>query len=113
MFVRWAVRKRARYDGGLLIASLVESKRIGGKPRHRFVGYLGSIRVDFVDNPLSVLHRARFWDWAERPWISLTFLPMFGPGSRRCWNPGCRGRPRKRRKWGSKHNADNAEAEPG
>jgi hypothetical protein len=66
MFVRWAVRKRVRRGGSpLLTASLVESRRIDGKPRHRFVGYLGSIRVDYIDNPISVLHRARFWDWAE------------------------------------------------
>jgi len=70
MFVRWQKRKRAdgrnlrwswveslslevRHDreGDLLVASLVESIRIDGKPRQRVVGYLGSIRENLVTDP--------------------------------------------------------------
>ena len=96
MFVRWAVRKRVRHGGGLLIASLMESRRIGGKPRHRFVGYLGSIRVDFINNPISVLHRARFWDWAKATLDDLNLPADVRARIEAIWNPGCRGRPRKR-----------------
>jgi hypothetical protein len=64
MFVRWEVRqrRRSRSLGPLLIATLVESKRVNGKPRHRVVAYLGAIRVNCIDDPISTLHRARFWE---------------------------------------------------
>ena len=43
MFVRWKRRPMVGIGQTLLIASLVRSVRIDGKPRQRVVAYLGSI----------------------------------------------------------------------
>jgi len=75
MFVRWTIKKsrvstvysghRAAQKtamnarrGDLLIAQLVESKRVDGKPRQKVIAYLGSIRLHDVK---MARHRLAFW----------------------------------------------------
>ncbi len=49
MYVKWQRRPRKRTDGSpLLMAVLVESHRVDGKPRQRVVAYLAGIRERFV-----------------------------------------------------------------
>jgi hypothetical protein len=77
MFVRWKHYKRSskkKYirDGKcgwldpqgseLLVAVLVRSERVNGKPRQRTVAYLGSIREDHLGE---VGLRNRFWESAD------------------------------------------------
>lgn len=65
MYVRWRRHKRAEKRGEdrwLLAASLVESQRVGGKPRQRTICYLGSIREDRLSE---VGPRRWFWESAE------------------------------------------------
>lgn len=80
MFVRWkrARRKDSRHTEvvpgrsynppiskpeWLLSAVLVESVRIGGKPRQRIIAYLGSIRESRLDPACEygIFHRGYFW----------------------------------------------------
>jgi len=48
--------------GDLLVAHLVESKRIDGKPRQKVLAYLGSIRVNRLTTSEDQLH---FWRHAQ------------------------------------------------
>lgn len=63
MFVRWKRRKLKRrlgygQDAGFVrYAVLVESVRVGGKPRQKFVAHLGYIE----ERLMGVSHRAWFW----------------------------------------------------
>lgn len=61
MYVRWQRKQRADSDGygALLTATLVESRRINGKPRQRSIAYLGSIREGKIERVLS--HHGYFW----------------------------------------------------
>jgi hypothetical protein len=69
MYVRWQRRTRKQRSWlhthvvpVVLIATLVESHRIEGKPQQRHVAYLGSIQDV---NLSSAMHRARFWKQAR------------------------------------------------
>jgi hypothetical protein len=55
MYVRWQRKQRVDKDGygALLTATLVESRRIDGKPRQRSISYLGSIREGLIEHTLS------------------------------------------------------------
>ena len=44
MYLKWQSRPRKRIGSPLLTAVLVESHRVGGKPRQRTVAYLAGIR---------------------------------------------------------------------
>lgn len=70
MFVRWKRRKKAatkpgrrprrRSDAGdSLYCVLIESKRIGDKPRQKVVCYLGSVDEGHLDK---LWQRVDFWD---------------------------------------------------
>jgi len=69
MYVRWQRRARSKRraygmpEGRavLLVAHIVESTRIEGKPRQHTVAYLGSIREDFCSADAHPYRRARFW----------------------------------------------------
>ena len=57
MYIRWERRRHADYTkygspppGHTLIARLVESRRVDGKPRQRHVAYLGGILSDRLDD---------------------------------------------------------------
>jgi hypothetical protein len=62
MYVRWKRRARKRTLAGestqLLTATLVESRRVDGKPRQHIVAYLGSIHDVQLKYPLP---SERFW----------------------------------------------------
>ena len=63
MYVKWQTKRRSKawYSrGDLLTATLVECHRIDGRPRQKVVSYLGSVRLDFVDQHL--VHHLHFWD---------------------------------------------------
>ena len=66
MFVRWKTRQLTgsimRDPTKSLTAVLVESKRVHGKPRQRFVAYLGRIHEDLLEHDSHCLYRAKFWD---------------------------------------------------
>jgi hypothetical protein len=78
MYVRWAIKKsrispysgpRAAQKtamnarrGDLLVAQLVESKRVDGKPRQKVIAYLGSIRLHDLNRARS---RLAFWRHAQ------------------------------------------------
>ncbi len=73
MFVKWQRRREtyAYYQetvGDLLMASLVESRRVNGKPRHRLIAYLGSIREKHAQGgPEKAVCQDNFWrDVARR-----------------------------------------------
>ena len=61
MYVRWESRRRVRRrkSSPLLMAVLVESRRVDGKPRQRVISYLGGIREAYIDEREGK-HRA-FW----------------------------------------------------
>lgn len=73
MYVRWQLRRRAvpRYLRGsdelppnrtpLLTATLVETRRVDGKPRHTVLAYLGGIREGRARDPEFHLSQADFW----------------------------------------------------
>jgi hypothetical protein len=63
MFVRWHITNAVdpRYDR--MRAILIESVRIGGKPRQRHIGFLGS--VNYQDRR-DVEERWQFWRSAHR-----------------------------------------------
>ena len=63
MYVKWQTKRRSKAwhsRGDLLTATLVECRRVDGKPRQKVVSYLGSVRLDFVDEHL--IHHLHFWD---------------------------------------------------
>jgi hypothetical protein len=75
VFVRWKLRRQSRFLGryrgnrselGEWIASavLVESARVGGKPRQRFVRHLGTIHEADVTVP-SPMQLDRFWSQVD------------------------------------------------
>ncbi len=82
MFVKWQRRRststweRAKGQdtgwqeaaGDLLMASLVESRRVNGKPRHKLLTYLGSIREKHAQGgPDRAVNQEDFWrDVARR-----------------------------------------------
>ena len=73
MFVKWQRRREtyAYYQetvGDLLMASLVESRRVNGKPRHKLLTYLGSIRERCAQGgPEDAVRQDDFWrDVARR-----------------------------------------------
>ena len=62
MFVRWQQRKRGRtywsgfhpaHAGDALVATLIKSVRIDGKPRQQVIAYLGTARTEG--------HQIHFW----------------------------------------------------
>jgi hypothetical protein len=55
MYVQWVSRNRGHKGGGVLIAQLVESKRVNGKSRKYYLAHLGTCR-----EPVETL-RHRFW----------------------------------------------------
>ena len=55
MYVQWVGRNRDQKSGGVLIAQLVESKRVDGKSRKFYLAHLGTCR-----EPVDTL-RHRFW----------------------------------------------------
>ncbi len=60
MYVRWQLRPRKRRGGSpLLVAVLVESRRVDGRPRQRTVRYLGGIIEKFIGK--NARHHERFW----------------------------------------------------
>ena len=60
MYVRWQLRPRKRRGGSpLLVAVLVESRRVDGRPRQRNVAYLGGIRERHVGK--TAREHNRFW----------------------------------------------------
>ncbi len=76
MFVKWQKRRSACTDwyhegedtgwqehaGDLVMASVVESKRVDGKPRHQLITYLGSIREKFAQgNSRNLVRQDDFW----------------------------------------------------
>ena len=73
MFVKWQKRRSTWNDedkdtywqglaGDLLMASVVESKRVDGKPRHKLITYLGSIRENFAQgDSRNVVRQDDFW----------------------------------------------------
>jgi hypothetical protein len=69
MFVRWKryARKREKYRKDeprtLLVATLVQSERRDGKPRHKLVAYLGSIREERMEEERT---KKWFWQAADR-----------------------------------------------
>lgn len=66
MFVRWRIKKSdatsPRWHGDLLIAQLIESKRIDGKPRQKVIAYLGSIHLNDINRART---RLTFWRSAQ------------------------------------------------
>ena len=82
MFVKWQRRRSActwepikgqdtgwqEATGDLLMASLVESRRVNGKPRHFLLTYLGSIReMRAQGGPENAVRQDNFWrDVARR-----------------------------------------------
>ncbi len=71
-YIRWKQRSLCRdpWLGGFsLTAILVESQRVNGKPRQRYVRYLASIRVNelsVLDGGVSPQHVVRFWRDIDR-----------------------------------------------
>ena len=75
MFVKWQKRRSTgdwpyddqdtywqQHAGDLLMASVVESKRVDGKPRHQLITYLGSIRENFAQGDSGILiYQDDFW----------------------------------------------------
>ncbi len=73
MFVKWQRRRETsaywqKEAGDLLMASLVESRRVNGKPRHKLLTYLGSIREKRAQGgPEDAVRQDNFWrDVARR-----------------------------------------------
>ena len=73
MFVKWQKRRETaaywqKEVGDLLMASLVESRRVNGKPRHKLLTYLGSIREKRAQGgPEKAVYQDNFWrDVARR-----------------------------------------------
>ena len=67
MYVRWQVKPRTKkslnvWKSDLLTATLVESRRVNGKPRQQVVAYLGSIREVCAVDPKYVNHQLGFWN---------------------------------------------------
>jgi hypothetical protein len=71
MYVRWVSRNRARKSGGVLIAQLVESRRIDGKPRKRVRAHLGTCREQ-VD---TLRHRFWFYERCDQVLDRLALAP--------------------------------------
>ena len=61
MFVRWQRRGRVRTGKAspLMSAVLVDSRRVGGKPRQKVVAYLGGIRETRIN--VSERYHREFW----------------------------------------------------
>ena len=74
MFVRWQeyksqaqsrrLRAHRKKHGQRLRAMLVETVRIDGKPRQRYLAYLGSVQADRRDRP-------RFWYDVTRTYLKI------------------------------------------
>jgi len=66
MYIRWNRTKRSKKHnqnkGDLISAVLVESTRIGGKPRQRVISYLGSS----CENLSYITIRWYFWQQVEK-----------------------------------------------
>ncbi len=63
MYVKWQTKRRSKAwhsRGDLLTATLVECRRIEGRPRQKVISYLGSVRLDFVEQHM--IHHLYFWD---------------------------------------------------
>ena len=76
MFVKWQKRRSTWQDddqdtywqslsGDLLMASVVESKRVDGKPRHQLITYLGSIREKHAQGGKAV-RQDDFWQHVSK-----------------------------------------------
>ena len=65
MFVKW--QSRQKWGGVLLMASVVESKRVDGKPRHKLITYLGSIRENHAQgDPKNAVRQDDFWQHVSK-----------------------------------------------
>lgn len=71
MFIRWRSRHNRDHIGGVLIAQLVESKRVNGKSRQRVLAYLGTCR-----EPVDTLrHRLWFYELCDQVLDRLALAP--------------------------------------
>ena len=61
MYLKWQSRPRKRIGSPLLTAVLVESHRVGGKPRQRTVAYLAGI-LEVRIGSRHQRHHERFWN---------------------------------------------------
>jgi hypothetical protein len=64
MYVRWQKKKRRTSQamlGDLLCVTLVESKRVDGKPRQCVIKYLGSVREEALNHEFGKLRIDGFW----------------------------------------------------
>jgi hypothetical protein len=84
MFIRWKVRRAPVWDEGrkeeyrngpTLIAHLVQSRRVDGRPRHTRTIYLGSIREKYAAADGSVLSCGGFWRDARAKLDALDLPP--------------------------------------
>jgi hypothetical protein len=65
MFIRWQKRLRGPRSGKTDVhwgAVLIEAVRVDGKPRQRYVAYLGGLTEQGIED---VRQRCRFWDRAN------------------------------------------------
>ena len=63
MYVKWQKKRRSKAwhsRGDLLTATLVECRRVDGKPRQQVVSYLGSVRLELIESHR--IHHLYFWD---------------------------------------------------
>jgi hypothetical protein len=71
MYVQWVSRNRDKKGGGVLIAQLVESERVNGKPRKFYLAHLGTCR-----EPVDTLrHRFWFYEHCDQVLDRLTLTP--------------------------------------
>src|SRR5580704_7650317 len=71
MFVTWRSRRNRDHIGSVLLVQLVESKRINGKARPRFLAHLGTCR-----EPVEMLrHRLWFYERSDQVLDRLALAP--------------------------------------
>src|SRR5262249_49608521 len=71
MYVQWVSRNRDHKGGGVLIAQLVESKRVNGKSRKFYLAHLGTCR-ESVD---TLRHRFWFYEHCDQVLDRLALAP--------------------------------------
>ena len=76
MYVRWKKRLRTcrhRSTGEFyLVAVLLENHRVNGRPRQKFVTYLGTVLENYRD---SYWHMFNFWKSADKKLDALSLEP--------------------------------------
>jgi hypothetical protein len=71
MFVKWRTRNHDQRGGGVLIAQLIESKRVDGATHQRVLAHLGTCR-----EPVDMLrHRLWFYERCEQALDRLALAP--------------------------------------